>query len=197
MQRFLPGTLYGLSAHITAAGDVEIFEAHRQVVDEAGHCTGARWTAEIEATQITAARAIYCRLARVPSLTGLVCLDVIDGRVIEVNPRVTASAPIAHLLSLESQLRDHRGQSFHIRQLDVNTALPIPFDSIEDGRVWRLIQTVESTFGVIALPQGLNPFGASRMVFVNDDDSGTAQNFFSRQLGQWPATPSDPDATQP
>lgn len=184
VQEFLDGTPHGVSAFLPGDGTAHVLEAHRQVVDAAGRCVGARWSPDIEAAQVEPAQAICDRLADFGDLhlAGLICLDLIAGRVIEVNPRLTACSPIAHLLHHEAQIVAHRGNGFRIRQIDVHTALSVPAACLQDGRLRTLIALVEAEFGVLALPQGLNPFGPCRFVFVNDDPSGTAQQFFLRQV---------------
>ena len=184
VQRFLAGIPHGVSAHIGGDGSVVVLEAHRQVIDPAGRCMGARWTSAIEWSQQKSAAAIYSRIVAIPGLhpSGLVCLDLIDGRVIEVNPRLTASAPIAHLLHREAQMATHRGSEFTISQIDVHTSVSVPAASMIDGRLRALVDRILTDYGVLALPQGLNPFGPSRFAFVNDDSAGTAQRLFLRQV---------------
>ncbi|KGJ77536.1 hypothetical protein GY21_07475 [Cryobacterium roopkundense] len=184
VQEFLAGTPHGVSAYLPGDGTAHILEAHKQVVDSAGRCIGARWTPAIENSQLAAVQAIYDRLTcnSTLALAGLVCLDLIDGRVIEVNPRVTACAPIAHLLQREPQISAYRGSGFGISQIDVHTHVRVPVDSVNDGRLRALVEKVQSDYGVLALPQGLNPVGPCRFVFVNDDSSGTAQRFFLREI---------------
>jgi len=185
VQRFLRGTPHGVSAFLSGSGAVDILEAHRQVIDSDGRWAGARWTPRIHAAQLDAASNIYARLAGTRALTGLVGVDMIAGTAIEVNPRLTASAPIAHLLRRAGAIREHRGHDFRMRQLDVSTSVAVPRDAVADGRLCALIDRLDTEFGVLALPQGLNPFGDSRFVFVNDDSRGTAQAFFRRGLARW------------
>jgi len=185
VQRFLRGTPHGVSALLSGGDAVDILEAHRQVIASDGRWVGARWTPRIQAAQSEAAGNIYARLAGTHALTGLVGVDMIAGMVIEVNPRLTASAPIAHLLRRARVIREHRGPGFRMRQIDVNTSVAVPWDAVADGRLCALIDRLDIEFGVLALPQGLNPFGDSRFVFVNDDSRGTAQRFFRRHLAGW------------
>ncbi|KFF60503.1 hypothetical protein JF66_03875 [Cryobacterium sp. MLB-32] len=184
VQEFLAGTPHGVSAYLPGDGTAHILEAHRQVMDAAGRCVGARWTPDIESDQVDAARAVYQRLAHGGQhpLSGLVCLDLIGGRVIEVNPRLTACAPIAHLRHVEAHIASHRGGGFRITQIDVHTSVPVPTQCLHDGRLRALIDRLQTDYGVLALPQGLNPFGPCRFVFVNDTTSGTAQQVFLRQI---------------
>src|SRR4029453_4569348 len=103
-------------------------------------------------------------------ITGLICFDVIDGKVIEVNPRVTASAPIPHLLARNGMIALHVGGGFRIERIDLRTRVRVPYELIESGDFARLVERTMDEHRVLVLPQGLNPFGDSRLAFVNDDE---------------------------
>ncbi|TFD53974.1 ATP-grasp domain-containing protein [Cryobacterium frigoriphilum] len=181
LQRFVPGVALGASA-VIGSRTVRVLEVHEQLLDAAGRFVGARWTPSIAAEHWSAATHIAAGLRTIPELflRGPISWDMIAGQVIEVNPRLTASAPIAHLLYHEARLRAHRGPGFRLTQIDVNTAVSITPGDIT--RLRGLIDDLWRDFGVLVLPQGLNPFGTSRCVFVNDDDSTTAQQHFLAAL---------------
>jgi len=183
LQQFIPGIPHGVSALVRSDGPAEILEIHRQVIRD-GRCIGVRWTRTIEAAHREVAEDIYSRIRAMNTLhraaSGLLCLDLINGLVIEANPRLTASAPIAHLLSRENRIQSHRGSGFRITQIDVDSAVRVPFERMRNGTLAGLIDDLQADSGVLALPQGLNPFGPSRFVFVNDDSTGTAQAAFIR-----------------
>ena len=184
IQEFLAGTPFGITAWFGADGTYAVLEAHRQEISAGGRFVGGRWTAALQAEQQEDASRICGRLAGVerPRFSGLVCLDVIDGKVIEVNPRLTASAPIAHLLRRQSQLARHLGGGFQVAQIDLDSSVDIPYEAIRSGTLRSLIEALWRERRVLVLPQGLNPFGASRVVFVNDDVDGTAQRVFAERI---------------
>lgn len=116
------------------------------------------------------------------SLRGVICLDFIEDQLIEINPRITASAPIAYLRYFEKQLRANLDHGFQIDQIDLNTVMNIPAEYMEDDTLTDAIHAIWRENGVLCLPQGLNPFGTTRMIFVNDDLQRTAQNSFIKML---------------
>lgn len=180
IQEFVSGTPHGISAWFAADGRFQVLQAHEQLGSESHRFVGARWTSAIQAALIDVARLLCRQLAAIEEIAfrGLVNLDVIDGKVIEVNPRLSAAAPIAHILRRHRQLAHHVGGGFHIGQIDLNTNLAIGYELMRDGRLRALIDTVRREHGVTVLPQGLNPFGSSRVVFINDDRCGSGQKTF-------------------
>lgn len=186
IQEFVPGNPYGITACFEKDGTFEIFETHQQSINEAGRFIGGRWTPALQAQQREFARTVCRQLGAIeqPSFLGLICLDIVDGRVIEVNPRLTASAPIAHILRRQDQIARRLGRGFRIEQIDLNTKLNIPYESIRSGTLRRLIEVIWKERGVLVLPQGLDPFGGSRVVFINDDCDGIAQQTFIARIQQ-------------
>ena len=186
IQEFVPGTPYGVTAYFEREGSFEILEIHRQSIDKSGRFTGGRWNPALQADKMAFVNKLCRQMAAIeqPSLSGLICLDIIDRRLIEVNPRLTASAPIAHILRRQNQIARHLGSNLQIDQIDLNTKVPIPYESIRNGTLRRLIDATWEERGALVLPQGLNPFGDSRIVFINDDDDGTAQRLFIQGILQ-------------
>lgn len=186
IQEFVEGTPYGVTACFETDGAFQVLEIHQQMINETGRFIGGRWTPALQAKQMEFARSVCQQLATIehPAISGLICLDIIDRRVIEVNPRLTASAPIAHLLRHQEQIGRRLGGGFQIEQIDLNTTVRVPNESMRNGRLRRLIEVMWKERGVLALPQGLNPFGGSRFVFINDDYDGTAQKTFIQRLGK-------------
>ena len=186
IQEFVQGTPYGVTACFEKEGTFNIFEIHQQIINETGRFIGGRWTPTLQAEQMEFAGAVCRQLSAIeqPSFSGLICLDIIDRKVIEINPRLTASAPIAHILRWQDQITRRLGSGFRIEQIDLNTNLRIPYQLIQDGTLRRLIEVIWKKRGVIVLPQGLSPFGGSRIVFINDDYDATAQQTFVQQIKQ-------------
>ena len=185
IQEFVEGTPHGVTACFEE-GTFEILEIHQQSINETGRFIGGRWAPALQAEQMEFACAVCRQLAAIeqPPFSGLICLDIIDRKVIEVNPRLTASAPIAHILQRQDQIAGHLGSGFRIEQIDLNTKLRIPYESIRNGTLQRLIEVIWNERGVLVLSQGLHPFGDSRFVFINDDCHGTAQQTFIRRIEQ-------------
>lgn len=184
VQDFIPGPPLGLTGWIGGDGDFEVFEIHEQFIDDQGRFAGGCWTPESEDKAREWAESVYARLSRIPSprFRGLIGLDAIAGRVIEVNPRLTASAPVAHLLELEAAIAERLGSAFCIDRITLNTAAKIPYERMRDGSVEDAVRRLRAESGCVALPQGLNPFGHSRLIFVNDDAGKTAQRKFLRMV---------------
>lgn len=185
IQEYVAGMPYGVTAYLSRNNSFRILEIHQQQINDAGRFIGGRWTADLQEQKIPFVRAVYKRLADMvhPYLSGLVCLDFIDDKVIEVNPRMTASAPIAHILRDYYRIAHYLEFDFRIEQIDINTNVPISFEFIYDGRLQGLIETFWKERRVLILPQGLNPFGGSRLLFINDDSHGAAQRAFLAEIG--------------
>ncbi len=184
IQEFLPGQPYGVSAGFDGKGGFEIFEIHQQNINNAGKFTGGRWTPAIEEEQMENVYSIYEQMAINGKnyLFGLFCLDIIDGKVIEVNPRLTAAAPIAHILRRREQIENHVQGNFEIRQIDLHTGVRISYESVRNGKLKKLIETFWQDEKVLVLPQGLDPFGTSRLIFINDNLEAEAQKRFLRKI---------------
>ena len=184
IQEFIQGTPYGASAYFAGNGKFDILEIHQQIINENGKFTGGRWTPNIVSEQIGFVRKTFSRILTIVSgnFTGLLCIDFIAEKVIEVNPRITAATPIIHLFHLKDQLKKKFGESFSFRQIDINTDLYIPFEIINDGLLTKIIEKIWKHYKVLCLPQGLNPFGVSRMIFINDDINNSGQCAFVKNL---------------
>lgn len=53
---------------------------------------------------------------------------------------------------------------------------------IESGWIVRPVRELEASRQVKILPQGINPFGYSRVLFINDNDEMQVQREFINQL---------------
>ena len=173
VQEFLSGPVLGASIWLDGAGGCRVLEIHRQTIDGSGRFQGARWTRTGEATHVAAVRAIGEAMSVALGVPLLVGIDLVDGRVIEVNPRLTASAPIAHLLRHEESLgRALPGGS--IESIDLDVRVPIASGS----RLATAVDRVRQQHGTLVLPQGINPYGSTRVAIVNDDEAGSARSAF-------------------
>jgi hypothetical protein len=184
VQEFLPGPPLGITAHFAGEGRFAVLDVHRQEIDEARRFAGGRWNRIVQEELLGHATELCAQVASIeePRLAGLICLDVIEGKVIEVNPRVTASAPIPHLLARNDAIARHVGGGFRIERIDLRTRVRVPYELIESGAFARMAERTMDERRVLVLPQGLNPFGESRLAFVNDDDEASVQRHFLERV---------------
>jgi hypothetical protein len=184
VQEFLPGSPFGITAHFAGDGRFAVLDVHRQQIDSARRFAGGRWSRALQDKLLGQATALCSQVAAIeePRLTGLICLDVIQGKVIEINPRVTASAPIPHLLARNGMIARHVGGGFRIERIDLRTRVRVPYELIESGAFARLVERTMDERRVLVLPQGLNPFGESRLAFVNDDEETSVQRHILERL---------------
>lgn len=170
IQEFVSGETFGATAFIFQDGQFRLFEIHKQMINSSGRFTGGTWSPEIQGENLQAVTHLYKQLAGIkhPTIRGLICIDFIDDKIIEINPRLTASAPIAHILRMENRIKSFEGAGFNFRKIDLNTTVSVSAKRISDGTLKRLIAELFRKYGVYVLPQGINPFGASRFIFVND-----------------------------
>lgn len=184
IQEFIAGNIYGCSAFFLGNGRFEVLEIHEQMINPQGRCTGSRWNSEIAATNQELVNDFYQQIAGIKKLNpgGLICLDFIQDKVIEVNPRIAASAPIAHILRMRNLFRSRYGDDFNIHQIDLNTNVSVPFEMIRNGGFWKLVQSIWNDHRVMCLPQGINPYGPSRMVFINDYSNSSSQKLFLKSI---------------
>lgn len=182
LQEHLSGPVWGAMGLILPEKKWNVLQVHSQEIDAQGRFSGGRWCQPYEAQRMEFAEKLFAKLASLDKLgyLGLIELDLIGEKIIEVNPRITASSPICHLLSLENKLQSHIGNSFRIRQLDINTQVQFPRQADKLKLAEQLIQETHNQSGTLILPQGINPVGMSRVVIVNDrEDSRYQQQFLA------------------
>lgn len=178
VQEFIAGPVMGATIMVDGDGGCRVFEIHHQIIDGSARFAGARWTRSEQTIHEDEVVRIGRRMSAALGEPLLLGLDLVEGRVIEVNPRLTASAPIAHLLrrtELEETLDDHE-----VERIDLDTHVPISYDAIASGRVDSAVDLIRARYATLVLPQGLNPFGDSRVAFVNDDRIRSARSAFMR-----------------
>ncbi|HSF56214.1 MAG TPA: ATP-grasp domain-containing protein [Algoriphagus sp.] len=184
IQEFVPGKVWGIMGLILPGRQWKVLQIHTQQMDHQGRFIGGRWTSSFESGKIKFAEELFSRLVNQEGFDylGLIQFDLIGDKIIEVNPRITASSPICHLLSLESKIQAHRGKEFHFRQIDINTQIQFPETPDKLRQAAQLIQKTQNESGFLILPQGINPLGKSRVVFVNDKEDLRFQNKFLEEL---------------
>lgn len=185
VQEFITGSPYGASAYFSLDGNqFQILEIHKQFLNNQGQYIGGHWSPSLSQKKLATVTKFYNQLNTIEELKlgGVISLDFIGDTLIEINPRITASAPIAHILHHANQLRAHLGHDFHITQIDLNTKLGISYQLVEDQTLFRVIEKTWKRHKVLCLPQGLDPFGYTRMIFINDDEQNSGQKFFMQNL---------------
>ncbi|GAB3224100.1 ATP-grasp domain-containing protein [Algoriphagus aestuariicola] len=186
IQEFIPGPVWGVSGLFLPGKKWKILQVHSQCIDERGRFTGGRWCLSFQREKLAFAESLFSKLSEYEPFeyTGLIEFDLVGETIIEVNPRITASSPIGHLLSLENRIKARLGTDFRINQLDINTQVQFPRLSGKLRSVERLVKKTKSETGMLTLPQGINPMGASRVLFVNDQEDSHYQRLFLKQLEQ-------------
>jgi predicted ATP-grasp superfamily ATP-dependent carboligase len=184
IQEFIEGLVWGVMGLFFPGGRWQILQIHTQQMDKQGRFIGGRWNRYLESERLKFAEALFSSLADLDSFEyqGVIEFDLIGEKIIEVNPRITASSPICHLLSLESKLQQQRGKEFHIDQIDINTQVQFPEDSEKLTQIARMILKIHEDTEVLVLPQGISPIGKSRVLFVNDDEESSSQFRFLNEL---------------
>lgn len=184
IQEFIHGNPYGVTASFGKNGRFRIFQIHSQLINNEGKFTGGTWTQAFQAKQMVFVNDLCQQLANIeqPSFSGLICFDIINQKIVEINPRLTASAPISHILKQQSQISDHHRRKYQIKKIDLNTQIAIPYHAFQKGTLIGLVESIWQEFDALVLPQGLNPFGISRLIFINDDILKTAQQMFLKRI---------------
>lgn len=184
IQEFLPGQVWGIMGLFLPGRKWKLLQIHTQQMDHQGRFTGGRWTQSFELENQEFAESLFSCLAKLKDFdyTGLMEFDLIGKKIIEVNPRITASSPICHLLSKENEIKEYLGPDFQLRQIDINTQIQFPECVDKLKQVERLILKIMKETDVLILPQGINPLGKSRVLFVNDQADSSVQLRFLEEL---------------
>ena len=196
IQEFVKGLSLGAVAVLDGKGRADLASVHR-MVDKEGLFVGIEWNRALDQKLRRSVGSLFDTLARAKDypLTGPVGLDLqYDGKelfVIEVNPRVTGASPVGVLLSEEQTIAARRGpRNFAINDVFIDIAIKIPEKRFEDRR--ELANVFEAVVAkaaernpdpanrTLVLPQGLSPFDASKIIFVNDKDGLARQDLISR-----------------
>jgi hypothetical protein len=79
-------------------------------------------------------------------------------------------------------LKKYAENNFTIQQIDINTSVQISYNFLSSGKLQQLIKQTWEESRMMVLPQGLNPFGNSRLLFINDNKKGTGQQMFIKKI---------------
>ena len=171
IQEFIPGPVYGALVLFVPGKKPEILQIHEQIINQKNKFIAGYWTPENQHNKLGVVDNLVQQIAAIKELlfTGLMGIDIIDGKVVEINPRITASSPVSYLLSKERMIKDFLGSDFKINRIDINTGVSIPPKLITNKQLTNIIVSLWSKHRVLVLPQGLNPNGSSRVLFINDN----------------------------
>jgi hypothetical protein len=180
IQEYIPGPVYGALVLFHPDKKPEILQIHEQIINNKNKYIAGYWTPENQDKKFSIVEKLVQQIAAIKELQyiGLMGIDLIDGKIIEINPRITASSPVSHLLSKEKTIKDYLGSDFKINRIDINTGISIPPELIRNGQLIKIIVGLWSVHRVLILPQGLNPDGNSRVLFVNDNHQNQVQEKF-------------------
>ncbi len=184
IQEFLPGPVYGALILFRPGKQPEILQIHDQVINPKNKFIAGSWSRKTQSQKYNEVEKLVKQIATIKELKfiGLMGIDLIDGKVIEINPRLTASSPISHLLHHENAIKDFLGLNFEIKRIDINTGISISQEMILSGRLKHTIFRIWKEHNVLILPQGLNPAGNSRILFINDNSQNRAQQKFLKAI---------------
>lgn len=184
IQEFLPEPVYGALILFRPGEQHEILQIHDQVINPKNKFIAGSWSRKTQSQKYKKVEKLVNQIATIKELKfiGLMGIDLIGGKVIEINPRLTASSPISHLLQNEHAIKDFLGFNFKIKRIDINTGISIPQEMIVSGRLEHTIFRIWEEHNVLILPQGLNPAGNSRVLFINDNSQNRVQQKFLKAL---------------
>lgn len=180
IQEFLPGAVYGALILFRPGEQPEILQIHDQVINPKNKFIAGSWSRKTQRQKYNEVEKLVKQIATIKELKfiGLMGIDIIDGKVLEINPRLTASSPISHLLQNEYAIKNFLGLNFKIKRIDINTGISIPPELVVSGQLEHTIFSIWKEHNVLILPQGIHPAGNSRVLFINDDFQNRAQQEF-------------------
>lgn len=184
IQEYLPGPVAGALVLFYSGRRYKILQIHNQTINRENRFTGGYWSLENEKCSFDSANKLVQKIAAIKELNfaGLMGLDIIDGKIIEINPRITASSPVSHMRTHEKEIGKFWGSDFNLKRIDINTSVSISQKMVESGWLKMKITELWRKYKVLILPQGLNPVGNSRVVFINDDHLNTVQKEFLKRI---------------
>lgn len=180
IQEYITGPVYGALVLFLPGKKPEILQIHEQIISEKNKFIAGYWTPEYQNNKWGVVEKLVNRIAAIKEIKfiGLMGIDIVNGKVIEINPRITASSPVSHLLANEQMIKDFIGSDFKMDRIDINAGISVPHDLISSGQLTDIIFGLWSKHRVLVLPQGLNPAGNSRVLFINDTIQNSVQQKF-------------------
>lgn len=177
VQEFVEGEHWGITYLLLPDRKWKILQIHRQLMGADHRFTGAVWTRTFQEEKTGFAEQLIQRWVHASPIPyqGIFSLDLIGDQVIEVNPRITGTSAIYHVLSQEEKITKSPAE---IHTIHLSTRIKIPAEMIESDRIVQLAEELEASRQVKILPQGINPFGYSRVLFINDNEEMQGQREF-------------------
>lgn len=193
LQEFIRGVSMGAIAVVTSDGSFKVTDIHRQDIGK-GLFTfeGAYWQASLDKAYRGPIEQIFERIVAIEelSLRGSVGIDFISQGdklyVIEVNARTTGATPITLILDkqkkIESYVRKREASlgcssTFRIEEMLLNLHVKVAAELLEDGKFSKVLAQVKQEAKwlrprgapeVLILPQGIDPFGSTKVLLVNE-----------------------------
>jgi hypothetical protein len=179
IQEFVEGRSMGATAVFDHEGGFRVASIHRQDVRDAAFDSG-HWRRPEQDTLEAFVGEVYARLACVAGLRllGPVGIDfqMSESRavVLEINARLTACTPFAWLRE--------RLAHVDIQAMDLLTDIRLSLADLTNPQfsavIRNVISQVDGEWRLMLLPQGLDPFHANRILFVNDERNELKRAFF-------------------
>lgn len=188
VQELVRGKSYGGIVSVDQRGNVRLLSVHQQIVDE-GRFMGLLWKPEFEARfgdfVMESVRSLLGQ--KVVSLLGSVNIDFMaseDGKlyVVEVNPRYSAGVPFATIRSSEPNIQK-KFSCFAVESMFLASNIPFSKQALKSGTLLRVVQDLHRKCKVVILPQGINPFGNSSVLFVNNPEGKGRAKFMEYVTG--------------
>jgi hypothetical protein len=194
IQEFVPGTPMGALGIFDGRGHFRLLSVHVQGVSD-GVFRSGHWRRSIHDQLGPQVREVYERIAGAPNLhpKGPLGIDFkVTGSgisVLEVNARLTGSGPIAWLLSRPAIHDLCSSRSSSGNDLDSIDLVDIELGPRDLGG-GKLLDAITSILGEPAvrsacrglpmiLPQGLDPYRPSKVMFINDTDGRLKRAFYA------------------
>lgn len=184
IQEFIPGPVYGALVLFQSDGRPEILQIHNQIINRKNKFVAGFWSRENQNYRFDIVRDLVQKIAAIEDLKfiGIMGIDIIDGKIIEINPRITATSPISHLLFKEKEIQSFMDSDFRINRIDINAGVSISKEMINNGQLKNIIVEMWLKNKILVLPQGLNPIGNSRVLFINDNQQNDGQAKFLEKI---------------
>jgi hypothetical protein len=182
IQEFINGSSYGGIVLIDQSRKLQLLSIHQQIVEE-GNWLGLRWEQQIEAKLkdfvLESVKALLTD--QEITLLGAFNIDFMvseDGLkyITEINPRYSAGVPFHTIRTLESNIQKIF-PDFMIKTMFLDPNIHFSNQFLQSGMLFQIVQDLYRNFNVVILPQGINPFGNSCVIFINDLD-GKGRNKF-------------------
>ena len=181
VQQFIPGTSLGAVALFEADGSFRILSLHQQKT-RSGKIAKLTWTFEMQTQFAASASKAFEALADANELRllGPVGLDFqVAGNqlfAIEANARLCGSAPLYYV-------RELLGIGSSVQRISIINDVVVPPSLLEGDRLATVIGRARHTQPrARILFQGINPFGCSKMLMINDDEQSTAERHMLAEL---------------